>query len=248
MTRLLLGLALSSIVLATSCEPPVDDNPSVLRNLRALAIRATPAEPAAGGLVTLSALAYDPHGRAIEYEWSVCLPLLLAENDPDAPAVTVADCVPPENRLVLGTGSPLEVSLSAVPETGNAPIILRTHAGGDVHYSLKRVIIGSAPVDSNPQLTSVWLNGQDPGEDPMPALAGDIIPVSSNSVDPSATTTTYYVSGGAIDCPFVTPDCNVDYFGGLDWVLPNRSGTYEVFAVARNGTGTDWETRSIEIP
>ena len=65
---------------------------------------------------------------------------------------------------------------------------------------------------------------------------------------PTIGATEFFVTGGEIECEFVSRDCNISFGEDKTWILPSREGDHTIYAVVRDMLGgTNWEARTVRI-
>lgn len=239
-----------------SCTNLPEDDPSRVLRLRALAVKAEPAEPRPGDTVTLSALIADPRGEdsTRTLQWTLCLPLLAGAPEELADP---ASCVEPANQLALGSGAtltyvvPAEMLDGLTPEEAMAgielPVLLTVRGrGGRRDDALKRVRVSTNPApNGNPALGALEIDGSPPNAGTR--LAWDSWhELDASASDPDGTdsvTLEFLVSAGTV------PNNERPAGSGAEWELRGaRPPTATVWIVGRDlRGGIDWTSASVSI-
>lgn len=255
MKRALLVAATVAAAL-TSCTDLPEDDPSRVLRLRALAVKAEPAEPQPGDTVTLSALIADPRGEdsTRTFEWTLCLPLLAGAPEELADA---ASCVEPANQLALGSGAtltwvvPAETLDGLTPERAMAgielPVLLTVRGrGGRRDDALKRVRVSTNPApNGNPTLGALEIDGSAAGANTTLSW-NSRHGLDASATDPDGTdsvTLEFLVSAGTV------PNNERPAGSGAEWELRGaRPAAATVWIVGRDlRGGIDWTSATVTI-
>lgn len=117
-------VVIATLALAIACVPRLDEDPSVVRRERVLAVRVDPPEAAPGASVVLTALDVDPAGPAdgSGLDWAACTARLpLAEPGPVARACVRGDADAIAPLTSAGTSATLTLSADACRLYGPDP-------------------------------------------------------------------------------------------------------------------------------
>ena len=259
--------------LACACADPFDPA-SYVQGLRVLAVRAEPPEVAPGGSTTLTSLAVDTTGAAVQIQWTACT----------EPAVTGSGVInpacfgggPAPYLVPLGSGSQVAATIPAVtpsdfgpPDASGGlylPIVLDAgSASGAVKASYRlRLAQGTTP-NHNPALSGMYVVAADGTLTPLyegTPLAvgpGDQVKLRVEFAAGSAETyqtlvggtvteilrASWFATGGSLSEP-VTGEAKPDTVWSADEHLPPSGGTVDLWAVGRDERGgTDFIHRSL---
>jgi hypothetical protein len=138
---------------------------SLVQGLRVLAVKAEPPEVAPGQTTTLTALAVDTTGAAVQASWSACTEPALAGTGPINPDCFTHDSAPYLTPLGAGLSITAVVPQVAPADFGPPdasggvylPILARTSStSGTVDAAYQLRLAQGAPPNHNPTLTGVF--------------------------------------------------------------------------------------------
>lgn len=160
------AMSLATVALGAGCGDSFDPE-SLVKGLRVLAVRATPAEAAPGQQVTIEPLVVDTRGRGVALDWAVCR----LGPTPIDPRCVTSDTAPYLDPAGSGTTATItmppfsQADLVRIDFTGGlyAPVRLRARAtGGDSTMGAVTAVYGvrwsvglPVPPNNNPTIASM---------------------------------------------------------------------------------------------
>ena len=267
-------MALLLILLVAGCGKG-EDPATLVERLRILAVRADPPEATLDEIVGFEALIADPSGasRPISVTWAVCL-----LDVPSSASDTF--CSGPGSYPIQGTGASVSLSLPDLadwiaqrgidlnkligdPRLGDIYLLIgiEVSAGDETVQAMKRLKLQlktGEPVNHNPQITDLEMDGASLGAQPVSLNAGAkhkfrpvvsedsrewFIPDKDTDEKLEDNIFSWFATGGDLSDSRTILD--TDNAGNdlviNDWTAPNEPGLHSLWLVVRDGRyGTDW--------
>lgn len=246
MKRAVLGVSL--LTLAASCAGLPEDHPERIDWLRILAVAAEPPELPIGESVSLEALVDVPDGSTPSFDWYLCNPLVVAQNE--GVDIDGSLCAEPEGWTEIGAGAPLQLTVPDIGEPAQPgdpfylPVVVSVHTDTERYWSLKRVYLSaSLPANENPVVDALVVD-KDEGTDTVTVPPDSQVPLQTLSTDPNGDPVEmeYFVTAGVMDGNRAAPEARVF------WTTPGEPGPVTIYAVARDGRGgTGWRMRQAVV-
>lgn len=268
-------IALLLILLVAGCGGKGEDPATLVERLRILAVRAEPPQATLDEIVDLNALIVDPAGagRPLSITWAVCLfdiPSSASDMFCSGPgsypiegdSVSVSLSLPNLADWVAQHGIDLDKAVGD-PRLGDIYLLIGTEvsAGNETVSAMKRLKLQlktGEPVNHNPQITDLEMDGTSLGAQPVslntgakhkfrPVVSEDsrewFIPDKDTDEKLEDNIFSWFATGGDLfDSRTILDTDNAGNDLVLnDWTAPDEPGLHSLWLVVRDGRyGTDW--------
>jgi len=260
---------------------------SIIDKLRVLAVQSNPAELVVADslpAVTLTALAIEPSGAAIELQWALCplpanLPppasldcpgsygIALPQNGNGVARLDLADpSAQPFWDVLYRTadGTPLtDEQRAATLASGTTAVAgFSARAGGEELDGFAEIPLrgAGAPINHNPSLTGLLVNGVELPENGSGVLAAGLkvrlqpVPASDAKEDTGngleALNFSFFATDGDVASLRSTDQTSTGEpaDSSIDYTAPSTIGSVQLWVVIRDGRGgVGWITRSVQV-